>query len=361
LLKGIARVKPPVTRLRYPRRRLLRHILRFLAQLLLRLLVRVEIVGKENFPKQGPLLLIANHIDSSDGVFMALCTPYLAETMIAADLPFPRVVRWLLALYGHIPVYRGSADGSATRQALSVLEQGGMVILFPEGAIWRAAGKEIHTGGAWLSQKAQAPILPIGLVGTRGAFPKAFTLKRPSVTLHIGAPLAPITPTPEHDKAHLQQAANAMMSAVEALIPPSERQQTIPFDRMTFGFTLRFYDAAQQEMQPAPQLTPEHIDALGKVYYDLALMTTLVENNQLPVQALVTPHQPIDRAALDQALHTLFTYLDHEYAHFFSYRFGKAQGAQMRAAFEQWQQMIRHSTATQISFHPSAVLRDISA
>src|SRR5688572_10816627 len=127
------------TAIRVPRRRLIRAILRLLGRIVAFFLARVRVVGRENLPTQRPLIVIANHIDDMDGFVLALFLPFLAEIMVAADMPVPWVARVIFDIYGYIPVMRGTGSGDSTKLALSVLEQNGIVILFPEGGIWRSA------------------------------------------------------------------------------------------------------------------------------------------------------------------------------------------------------------------------------
>lgn len=351
-------------KIRYPRRHLIRGILRVIGRMLVRLLARFSLTGQEKFPAKGPLIIIANHVDNSDGLLLLLFAPYLAEVMVAADLPFPWYVRVLLALYGHIPVMRGAADGVATRRALSVLEQGGVVILFPEGGTWRAAGKPIHTGAAWMSQKTQTPVLPVGLMGTRKALVNAFRLKRPRVGLVVGDVLPPVAPSPEgvYDKALLQRSVDAMMQQVEALIPPEDRQQVIPFDKLRFDFQVVLSDGAGRPAVLTQALSPEQAEMLGKVYYDIDLMKTLRDSMKLPVQPLLEPGKAQDAAAVARALRVMFAYLDNDYPYFFSYRFGKEPGAVIRGGFEQIYHLVQSDGVRQVTLTPRASpLKEVKA
>jgi 1-acyl-sn-glycerol-3-phosphate acyltransferase len=347
------------TTIRVPRRRLVRAILRILGRIVGFFAARVRVVGWENIPKQRPLIVIANHIDDMDGFVLSLYLPFLAETMVAADMPIPWLARVIFDAYGYIPVMRGTGSGDSTKQALSVLEQHGVVVLFPEGGIWRAANKPVHTGVAWLSQKSQAAVLPIGIMGTRKAMPRMMKFQRPEIEIRIGKVLPPpYAADAPYNKAALQTAANGMMAAVEALIPHQERQQVIAFDSLELDFATQVFDAQNQPVPTDVHLTPEQSQALGRLYYDISIMETLWKGNKIPVQAIVQPHIPQPAAAVAEAIDHLFAYLQNEYLSFFSYRFGKADDEAMQAGFRIIQQQARTPGAAAVTLIPSARARE---
>jgi 1-acyl-sn-glycerol-3-phosphate acyltransferase len=348
--------------IRVPRRRLVRAILRFLGRLVAFFVARVRVVGLENIPTQRPLIIIANHIDDMDGFALALYLPFLAEIMVAADMPVPWIARVLFDLYGYIPVMRGTGSGDSTKLALSVLEQKGIVILFPEGGIWRSANKPVHTGVAWLSQKSQAAVLPIGIMGTRKALPRMMKFKRPAIELRIGKMIPPpYAANAPYNKAVLQTAANSMMAAVEALIPQQERQQVIAFDSLELGFETQILDAQNQPVSKTSDLSPEQSRALGKLYYDISILETLWKGNKIPIQALAQPHTPQPASGVVEAVDRLFAYLQNEYAPFFSYRFGKADDEAIQAGFRIIQQQARAAGAAKMILTPIARASEVKA
>jgi 1-acyl-sn-glycerol-3-phosphate acyltransferase len=99
---------------------------------------------------------------------------------------------------GGFPVRRGSADRDALRACLEVVERGEPLVMFPEGT--RQSGPAIQPlfdGPAYISSKAQVPIVPVGLGGTERALGKGAKLPRPAkVVLLVGAPIPPPEPGP---------------------------------------------------------------------------------------------------------------------------------------------------------------------
>ncbi|MGB1288298.1 MAG: lysophospholipid acyltransferase family protein [Aggregatilineales bacterium] len=341
--------------MRYPRRRLLRTVIRFIGKILIFMLCRVTITGRENLPKNGRgVILIGNHVDATDGILLALFTPYRAEAMVAADIPFPAFIQVVLNLYGYIKVYRGAQGGNATKEALSVLNQGGAVILFPEGGVWRAPGKSYHTGAAWLSQKAQAQIVPIGLGGTRGAFAAAFKLKRPHLQMHIGEPLPPVPETARYDKAYLQQHVDAMMERVLMLAPDNNVQKTVDTDALQFDFKIQIIpeNNSSAEKVKMPELSADQSLALGLLYYDMTLLNTFRDNLQLPVEAILDTKTPHSGQDIADAISAMLAHIDEDNPEFFKYRFGYKQAQEIRAGFEQMQQIATQAAGQQMVLSP---------
>lgn len=82
------------------------------------------------------------------------------------------------------PVKRGGGDRRAVRKALSILEAGGLVGMFPEGTRRRGEAESTFLrGAAYLAQVAGAPLVPMGISGRYG-----FTSR---LRMVIGEPIVP--------------------------------------------------------------------------------------------------------------------------------------------------------------------------
>ncbi len=147
--------------LAYPRRRLSRGLLRSVGRVLVPLLTRTQITGMEHFPASGPLIIVGNHIATMEVVLMVVYTPRQPEMLGAGDIAPPGWMNYLAPLRLH-PVNRGNLDRAALTKALSVLQQGGILGLFPEGGIWDPGAMEAKRGVAWLSYQSRAPFCRSG-------------------------------------------------------------------------------------------------------------------------------------------------------------------------------------------------------
>jgi 1-acyl-sn-glycerol-3-phosphate acyltransferase len=189
----------PVTELwrpelvRLPKLTLARRIFRIFMQLIVKfifwLLVRVEVRGMENFPKQGPALVVINHLGDADAAILLAVAPYAGDAIGKIELYDLPILGKLLDLYGIIWVHRGRPDIRAVRAALDGLAEGRVIAMAPEGRESLTGALEDGTNGAaFLAYKADVPILPIALAGTENSniYNHLKQWRRPQVSVRVG-------------------------------------------------------------------------------------------------------------------------------------------------------------------------------
>lgn len=154
--------------------------------------------GQEHVPRDGPVLVVANHISFADEFFTPLGARrqviYFAKSeYFTAPGIRGRVMAAFFRGCGHVPVER-----SDTRSAASVIEigvdelnKGHALGIFPEGT--RSPDGKLYkfrTGVARLALRTGAPVVPVGLVGTRDVQPPGSRLwRRADVQVNFGKPL----------------------------------------------------------------------------------------------------------------------------------------------------------------------------
>ena len=157
---------------KYPRRRLLRGTMRNLVKIAYAALSDFNIIGTENLPSKGPLLVVANHFSFMDPVAVIRSVPYPIEFVGGFQMPnAPASVTWLPKVWGYFPVYRGSVSRHALLAAQTVLKQDGVLGIFPEAGNWATVLRPARPGAAFLAARTNAPILPIGIHGLLDVFP----------------------------------------------------------------------------------------------------------------------------------------------------------------------------------------------
>lgn len=208
-----------------PRLTLARRLFRFLARLLAKLIVFVTmnatVRGLENFPNQGPALIVINHLGDADAVLLAASLPAAVDGMGKIELNDHRLVGPVFRAYGVIYVHRGRPDRKAIRAALDGLAEGRMVSLAPEGR-QAVAGKleEGTEGAAFLAMKSGAPIVPVAMTGTENE--NLYNRKwwrRARVTLSVGKPFK-LTEQADRQKM-LREGTAQIMESLAALLPES--------------------------------------------------------------------------------------------------------------------------------------------
>lgn len=129
--------------------------------------VRFRIIGLENVPRSGPLLVVANHLHNADPILLSIAFPRPLHFMAKKELFSVPIVKSVIRRVGAFPVDRGRSDRGAIRHAEAVLAAGIAVGMFPEGT--RSPRFELaaaHPGAALLAQRSGALVVPVAIVGS---------------------------------------------------------------------------------------------------------------------------------------------------------------------------------------------------
>ncbi len=210
----------------YPRRKAIRTILRQLIRTALQVLSDFSIEGKENLPKEGPLLVIGNHFSFLDPVAVIGSVPYPIEYVGGLRMPnAPQSVIWLAKLYGFLPVRRGSVSRDTLYASRKVLQLKGVLGVFPEGGSWSRILRPARPGAAFLASSTRAKILPVGMDGLTGLFPMIREGRRAKITVRFGKPFGPyfVSDRGETDRNRLEEIGHEMMREIAQLLPPERR------------------------------------------------------------------------------------------------------------------------------------------
>jgi 1-acyl-sn-glycerol-3-phosphate acyltransferase len=206
---------------------LARRILRPIFRLIFHMLSRVKITGLENVPKSGAYLIAFNHVSIVDPPLVTAFWPVAPEVMGAAEV-WQRPGQSLLARwYGGIPVHRNQYDRHLIDIALSVLRSGYPLVIAPEGERSHTPGMQpAHRGVAFLMNKANVPVIPVGVVGgTEDFLDRALKGQRPDIEMRIGQPIvfSPAEKQVISLRESRQQNTDAVMTQIAALLPPAYR------------------------------------------------------------------------------------------------------------------------------------------
>ncbi|MBA7468850.1 1-acyl-sn-glycerol-3-phosphate acyltransferase [subsurface metagenome] len=184
------------------------------------LLTSYQVRGKENIPSQGPLLVVANHINLTDPPLIGISLDRKVMFMAKEELFRRRFLGYLMRGFGAFPVYRKQTDRQAIRQAKQILAKGLALAMFPEGK--RSLSAQLQpalSGSALIARHSDAPILPVGITGTEKLRGVAWLLHRPQITVNIGQPFSLPPVNGKLTKEELVRLTNYTMERIAELLP----------------------------------------------------------------------------------------------------------------------------------------------
>lgn len=205
--------------------------------------------GGDKLPETGGCVVVGNHISHLDPLTFAhfvydngRLPRYLAKASVF-EVP---VVGTIIRKAGQIPVYRLTTDASqAFRAAVDAVNQGEMVVVYPEGTITRDPGLWPMTGrsgAARIALTTGAPVIPVAQWGANHILApyskRPRLLPRKTITMEAGDPVAlddlrarPLTAET------LREATTRIMDAVTVLLADirEEAPPAVRFDPRTAG------------------------------------------------------------------------------------------------------------------------------
>ena len=197
--------------------------LRFIFRQVFRVAYRVRITGKENIPSEGGYLIAHNHVSIVDPAVIISFWPISIQAIGAVELWQRPGQNLLVQLYGTLPVKRGEMDRQFIEDAVNAVKAGLPLLIAPEGTRSHVPGMgRANPGIAYLVDRVQAPVLPVGVIGNSDEMLKqAAKGKRPPLEIRIG-PLFQLPPIKGQGAARRegrQRNADLVLERVAELLP----------------------------------------------------------------------------------------------------------------------------------------------
>jgi 1-acyl-sn-glycerol-3-phosphate acyltransferase len=158
---------------------------------LFKLLFKFQIFGVENVPPTGGVMLMINHASYLDPIFIGAAVKRNLHYMARSTLFKPGMIDRFLRSLNAFPVHLGTPDRAAIKNALKLLDEGNLLLVFPEGTRSHdgSLGKA-QDGVGFMAYRTNAQVIPVFLDGTQKAMSRGSIMIRPvKVTVSFGKPI----------------------------------------------------------------------------------------------------------------------------------------------------------------------------
>jgi len=203
-----------------------------------RTLCRVHDIELAKIPHDGPLLLVANHVNFLD---VPLFYTHLIPRSVTG---FAKIETWnnpalgfFFSLGGAIPIHRGLVDRTAIGRAREVLRSGRILAVAPEGT--RSGDgrlQKARTGVSVLALDSGAPVIPVAYYGGEKFRSNIFRLLRTDFYFRVGTPFRVRMEGGRLTRDVREQITTEIMYRIAALLPPEYRGYYADLSKATGHF-----------------------------------------------------------------------------------------------------------------------------
>lgn len=198
---------------------MLYRILKPLVKAVIWTVFRVQVVGGERIPVQGPAILAANHVSWLDAILLAILADRPVHMVAKQELFRIPVIGFVLRRAYVMEARRDGSDYVVLRRALQALRDGHLVGLFPEGTRSRTGHLQEPRGGvALLAFHADAPVVPVAVRGTEQVYEKGWFWHRRPVQVVVGQPVSLGQRQGRVGRQELNEASGRIMGAISSLL-----------------------------------------------------------------------------------------------------------------------------------------------
>ena len=164
-----------------------------------------KIIGKENIPRTGTIIICANHKHMMDQCAILISTKRMVHYLAKKEY-FDGKFSWFFKMSGCISVNRQTKDTEASNRAIELLKQGHAIGLFPEGTRNRTKNLLLpfKYGAVSMAKKTSATIVPVGISGN-------YKFRSKNLIIKIGKPF-------KIDDLTLEEANEKLKKEIEKLI-----------------------------------------------------------------------------------------------------------------------------------------------
>lgn len=146
---------------------ILYRFLRFILKPLFKIIFRPIVIGLENIPENGAVILAGNHTGNLDAAMMLYGPKRIVHMLAKKELFSNKLSNWFFRSMGAIPVDRKIHDSNAKAEAIKVLTEGNVIGIFPEGTVNRTDEYLLpfKFGAVSFASKTNASVIPFAICG----------------------------------------------------------------------------------------------------------------------------------------------------------------------------------------------------
>lgn len=175
-----------------------------------KIVYRMKIIGKDNIPKEGAVIICGNHRSFLDPPLIEVTCGRYSRFLAKEELTKNKFLAFLGIIFDAILVKRDSKEVKAIKESLKTLKNGECLALFPEGTRnGLAKGEEVKDGAAFFAVRSGAKVIPCGIKGGKKGDWK--------VTITYGKPLDYSEYKGTKDKETLDKITNEIMENIISL------------------------------------------------------------------------------------------------------------------------------------------------
>lgn len=136
-----------------------------------KIVYRFKVIGKENIPKEGPIIICGNHRSFLDPPLMVVTCGRYARFLAKEELTKNKFLALLKFVFDVILVKKDSKEVKALKESLQTLKNGDCLALFPEGTRnGLQKGEKVKDGAAFFALRTGTDVIPARNIWRRKAF-----------------------------------------------------------------------------------------------------------------------------------------------------------------------------------------------
>ncbi|MBU0936041.1 MAG: 1-acyl-sn-glycerol-3-phosphate acyltransferase [Spirochaetes bacterium] len=207
-------------------KRLTHYLVTRIIRTILAILCRVDAAELAKLPRQGPYMIIVNHVNFLEvPLLYAWLQPRIVHSLVKEETWNNPFLAFLANTWHAIPLKRGTADFAAFGAAEQVFKDGGILIMAPEGTrTGNGVLKKAHGGAALLAWYNRVPVYPLAHTGGEHFYHNLRRLRRTTFRFIAGDPvMVSADPSQKLDSGLRRQLTDELMGRLAILLPEEQR------------------------------------------------------------------------------------------------------------------------------------------